>query len=136
MTFLLRQHLRRQRRATSGGRQLDSQKACSDVNDSSRFAGRECGSIDQEIFRIDVGCCSLQDDADRRGRSAKNGLPTHGVPLIWNPGGLGDSKLCACRSVRRKRFGVEAEPNVTGKQGKRRSGVVISGHIASWVGQA
>ena len=130
---LLRQHLRRKSSAAGRRSHRNSQEACANPEHRPRFSCRGRRSVDRGIIRIHIGRGSLQDDADRAGCSAEDGLPTHGVPLIGQTGRLGNRKLCASRSIGRKRLGVEAEPDVSRKQRKWRCRVAICRRVSSWV---
>src|SRR6267378_1885284 len=127
-----RQKLRRQRRPARRRHFLDPQKSRAYAGHGSSFACSRGGRIEIRVFRVHIGDGSLQPDVDRHRRAAEDRLPPYGVRLIGEPRGFGNRKLRPGSAVGGKRFGVKTESYVAGKKRKRRSGIAIGGHEASW----
>src|SRR5580693_3189270 len=102
------------------------------VGDAAAFAGDGGRRVDGLVFRIDIVHRTLQDDVHCARRGAEDRLPAYGGAAVGKAGVAWKRELRAGSVGGGKRFVVEAEANVAGRQGVRRSGVLIGRHVGSF----
>ena len=133
----LNEDLRGQARAAGGRDEADAQEfrlyraRHGRARNRAGLTGSSRRCVNGLILGIHVGHRGLQHDAHRGRRCAEERLPAHGGAGIVRARKTGQGKLCAGGGASGKRFVVEAESDIAGKERRWRRCILLGGHSVS-----